>query len=112
MDPELIPEVEALFASRPADEWRLLENAECCLSVVSTPEEVVRDPQIEALSLILSGPGGAARLAPPVTLRGTSARPALHAPSRVGEHTDEVLLRHLGLTADQVRSLRSRGAVF
>jgi crotonobetainyl-CoA:carnitine CoA-transferase CaiB-like acyl-CoA transferase len=112
-DPELIPEVEALFRGRARDEWRLLEGAECCLSAVLTPEEVAQDPQVMAQGLILSGRDGRpARVAPPVTLEDTPPRPEGRVPARPGQDTDEVLRRHLGLEPDQVRSLRERGAVF
>jgi crotonobetainyl-CoA:carnitine CoA-transferase CaiB-like acyl-CoA transferase len=110
-DPDLIPEVSALFASKTFDEWRLLENSDCCLAGVLSPEEAVHDPQVEALGGVLNAPDGKpARLKPPFDLEGCPVE-VKRAPSTIGEHTAEVLLERLGLDADALRSLRERGVV-
>jgi crotonobetainyl-CoA:carnitine CoA-transferase CaiB-like acyl-CoA transferase len=111
-DPALIPELEAFFASRPLAEWRLLEGAECCVSGALTWAEAAQDPQVEALRLLVRGPDGkVARLAPPVQLEGTPARPALDAAPRPGHHTDEVLREHLALDDAALSTLRAAGAI-
>src|SRR6185295_18866759 len=110
MDPELIPELEMLFASRTFDEWRILENAECCVSGALSPAEVAQDPQVQALGLILSDESGAVRVAPPVSLAATPSRPGTRAPAK-GEHTDEVLRERLGLDPATLRELHARGVI-
>ncbi|MBI3724205.1 CoA transferase [bacterium] len=109
-DPSLVPEVEALFLTRTFDEWRLLEGSECCVSGVLRPEEAARDPQVEALGLVVMGEDGRpARVAPPFSLQGASAPPT-RAPARAGEDTREVLSR-FGLSRDEIEHLRARRAI-
>ena len=111
-DPSLVPELERLFASKSLDEWRLLEDSECCLTAVSRPEEVARDPQVEASQLIVRDETGrAVRLGPPCALSGTPARPGTRAPAR-GVDTVAVLQERLGLDETKVRSLLAGGAIF
>jgi crotonobetainyl-CoA:carnitine CoA-transferase CaiB-like acyl-CoA transferase len=111
MDATLIPEVEILFASRAFDEWRMLEDSECCVSGALRWEEVAHDPQVEALGLFANDARGRpARLAPPFTLEADS-RLATEAPSRPGEHTEEVLAEHLSLDRDSIHALAARGVI-
>jgi crotonobetainyl-CoA:carnitine CoA-transferase CaiB-like acyl-CoA transferase len=110
-DTSVLPELTELFASKTWEEWRLLEDSECCLAGVLSPGDVARDPQVEALGLIVAGPDGkAVRLAPPVALEGV-APGSTRAPVRPGEHTAEVLKEKLGIDDDAFRSLRERGVV-
>lgn len=107
-DPSLRGEVAALVASKTWEEWRLLEGAECCLAGVLSAEDASRDPQIQALGLIMDGPDGkAARLAPPLSLGGVP-RPGTLAPVTTGQHTVEVLRERLGMDPDTIQRLRER----
>lgn len=112
LDPNLIPELEAFFATRPLVEWRLLEGAECCVSGALSWDEAATDPQVEALGLVLRDAAGRpARLAPPVALEATPARPSVDVAARPGQHNDEVLREHLGLDENTLRTLRAGGAI-
>jgi crotonobetainyl-CoA:carnitine CoA-transferase CaiB-like acyl-CoA transferase len=47
---------------------------------------------------------------PPIRLHGTPAEAAVPAPL-LGEHTEEILTKSLGYSADAVAELRARGIV-
>ncbi len=112
MDANLIPELDAFFATRPLVEWRILEGSECCLSGALSWDEAASDPQTEALGLVMKDASGkAVRLAPPVTLEATPACPSTDAPAKPGSHTDEVLRELLGLDENTLRTLRAGGAI-
>jgi crotonobetainyl-CoA:carnitine CoA-transferase CaiB-like acyl-CoA transferase len=105
-------ELASLFAERTLDEWRtLLEPAGCCFAPALEPREVPGDPQVRARGLILEDQGRPARVAPPVRLGGTPARPSLRAPARAGQDTTEVLERVLGLSGREIDGLRAKGAL-
>lgn len=105
-DPGLEAELAALFATRPRDEWRfILEDADCCLAPALDYDEVRQDPQVQARGLL-----GADRVAPPVRFQPPLAPPAGRPfPTRVGEHTREVLRDELGLGAAEVEGLLAAG---
>ena len=76
--------------------------------------QVFDDPQVKHRGLEVRAPHAAAgevrMVANPIKF---SATPITHdvAPPRLGEHTDEVLSRVLGLTPDRIRELRERSIV-
>jgi crotonobetainyl-CoA:carnitine CoA-transferase CaiB-like acyl-CoA transferase len=99
---ELIAELDALFATRPRDEWTAaFDEHDVWWAPVNTPEDVVADPQAIAAGAFVDVPGG----------RGSTAHRAVATPVRfaddadahprgpvpaLGEHTAEVLAE-LGL---------------
>ena len=101
---ELIALLDELFASRPLDEWTATFDAhDVWWAPVSTPEEVVVDPQAIAAGAFVDVPGGAGTpqhrgVASPVgfpTASGDASAPTRPVPA-LGEHTDEILAE-LGL---------------
>lgn len=106
-DPDLHAALEALFASRPRDEWRLiLEQAEVCLAPVLDYDEVVADPQVQARGLVTPE-----KVGPPVRFEGRPLPAPRPAPARVGEHTRAVLEGLLGLGRAEVDALLAEGVV-
>jgi crotonobetainyl-CoA:carnitine CoA-transferase CaiB-like acyl-CoA transferase len=106
-DPGLHAELEALFATRPRDEWRLiLEEAEVCLAPVLDYDEVVADPHVQARGLVTPE-----KVAPPVRFQGVPLPGPRPAPRWVGEHTRKVLGELLDLTDEAVAALEQDGVV-
>src|SRR5262249_7252641 len=64
--------VAAIIAGRTAAEWRpLLAAADCCVTVMATLEEALRDPHFNSRGLFahrVQGPGGATMPALPVPI--------------------------------------------
>ena len=105
-DATLQADLEALFATRPRDEWRfILEDAGCCLAPVLDYDELACDPQVVARGLLPPG-----RCAPPVRFQPPhEPDPRAPFPTRVGEHTGAVLREELGLSAEEVGALFAAG---
>jgi crotonobetainyl-CoA:carnitine CoA-transferase CaiB-like acyl-CoA transferase len=109
---ELIGELDAIFATRPLDEWAKVFDAEQDLwwAPVQSVEEVLADPQVHAAGGFVDVPddGSTTKLpATPVDFGGTPGAPRAMAPSN-GQHTDEILAE-VGRSAEQIADLRARG---
>ena len=76
--------------------------------------EALDAPEVAAREMVAETPDavhGTLRLMQsPLHLRGTPPRRPV-SPPRLGEHTDELLQRVLGATAEEIRALRDSGAV-
>ena len=72
--------VAAIIAGRNADEWRpVLAKADCCVTIVATLEEALRDPHFVGRGLFghkVSGASGATMPALPVPIDPAFRRPA------------------------------------
>jgi crotonobetainyl-CoA:carnitine CoA-transferase CaiB-like acyl-CoA transferase len=111
----LLPLLMPILKSRTREEWvRLLRDAGVPCGAVRTIGEMMGDPQLAARDMIatVSHPtAGELRLVgSPVRLsreerRGDRPSPAL------GEHTDAILTGELGMRAEEVRELRTRGVI-
>ncbi|WP_181779048.1 CaiB/BaiF CoA transferase family protein [Pseudonocardia pini] len=93
--PELIAELDAIFATRPRDEWAAAFDAEPDFfwAPVNSVDDVLADPQTHAAGVVLevATPTGTVRMVnSPVDFLGTPPGPARGAPE-LGEHTAEVL---------------------
>lgn len=93
--PELIRELDAIFATRPLAEWAEAFDAEPDLfwSPVNTIEDLLADEQFLAAGSVVQVPdeaGGWSMLATPADFDGAPPSPRWRAP-RLGEHTREVL---------------------
>jgi len=112
---ELVALLDGIFASRTLAQWGArFDEVDLWWAPVQTQDEVVGDPQIRAMSGIVSVPeaGGAGEfqaVATPLEFSAAAVGPQ-GPPPKLGEHTDEVL-GELGLGADEIRRLRERGAL-
>jgi len=100
-----------IFVQRPAAEWiAKLEAADVPVSPVNSMDAVFENPQIQhrGMRVPVEHPsaGTINVLANPIR-RDAGISP----PPRLGEHTDEILIKLLGRTPDQVAALRDRGAI-
>lgn len=112
---ELIAELDAIFATRPLDEWAGLFAAEPDFfwAPVQTIDELVADEQFIAAGGLVQVPdesGSMTMLATPAEFADHPAGPRFRAP-RLGEHSVEVL-EALGYDADRIGGLVTGGAVF
>ena len=71
----LIAEVAEIFAMRTADEWtQKLIPADCCFSLVNTPEEALNDPHIQARGMLAVNEDGTPFLRNPIRLNDRSTQ--------------------------------------
>jgi crotonobetainyl-CoA:carnitine CoA-transferase CaiB-like acyl-CoA transferase len=109
---ELIAELDAIFATRPLEEWSGIFDAEegFWWAPVQTLDEVLADPQVHACGGLVEVPDGETTTtlpATPVDFGGTPGAPRAMAPEP-GQHTDEILAE-LGCDADRIAALRRAG---
>jgi crotonobetainyl-CoA:carnitine CoA-transferase CaiB-like acyl-CoA transferase len=104
---EISGRLEAVFRSRPRDEWvEELAGVETCVAPVNDVAEALEDPQVRHRGGVAEdrgspvGPGPAVRVSEHV--------PEIRPAPGLGEHTVEVL-GELGLSPDEVSELRARG---
>jgi len=108
--PEIISELEALFASRTLDEWvELMTTSDTCCEPVLSLDEVLVSPIVEARNMVIREADGRRILASPLKLSGSPSPEDLPAPD-LGAHTAEVLSQ-LGLSQDQLDSLAREGVI-
>ena len=106
--------VEEIIRTKDRDEWyELLVKADVCVGKVYDVEEMARDPQVNHRQMIVDiqhpthGPVRQFGIAIKMSDTPGSIRRA--APVS-GEHTDDVL-KDLGMSADEIGALRSKGAI-
>lgn len=110
----LVPMLVAHFASRDVAYWMLrLDEAGVPASPVHTIDQVVAHPQVLATEMVVNvAPEGAVpRHVPGVPIK-MSATPGKVAgpPPGLGEHTESVLRRRLGLSTADLQQLRAAKA--
>lgn len=111
---ELRRELQAIFCQRSLEAWvAYLADVDTCFAPVNTLEEMLQDPQVQALGLFGAVQharlGTLRQIAPPFAFSATPAQ-LRRPPPELGEHTAEVL-GALGLSADEIRSLSTRNIV-
>ena len=109
----LVDELDATFASRPLDDWKVvLDAARLAYGVVQIPSEIVSDPQLYANDIVTSISDGSASarytVANPLTIHQEPKVSPRRAPD-LGEHSQEVLAE-LGYDAGQINALQASGA--
>ncbi|MFF7755355.1 CaiB/BaiF CoA transferase family protein [Streptomyces sp. NPDC007971] len=105
--------LDAEFRSQPFAHWKeALTRERVTYSLIQTPEEAARDPQLRANDIVvpLEGVRGLEyTVNSPVNVRGVEKVPAKRAPD-LGEHNDEVLTE-LGFGPADIAELRAQGAI-
>jgi formyl-CoA transferase/CoA:oxalate CoA-transferase len=112
---DLKPILDSAMRARPRAYWieKLTKAGVPCGSVRDL-REVFDDPQIAARSMTTEVThqrlGAVQVLGSPLKLSATPAS-VRTAPPALGQHTDSVLTKDLGLSPDEVRALRARGVI-
>ncbi|HSO95395.1 MAG TPA: CoA transferase [Acidimicrobiia bacterium] len=110
---ELIPALDAIFATATREEWGTnLDREGMWWAPVQTTDEVLADPQARAGGGFVDVPDGSSHqtmINSPVDFLGTPNAPR-GMPPDLGEHTDAVL-RELGRDAATIAALRADGVV-
>lgn len=102
-------EVQAMFRTKRADEWNsMLANAECCFTLVTAPENVIHDPQVQARQAAGVTADGIPWMRSPVRFRSDEF--TIGAVPGYGEHTTAILVE-AGCSADEIAELHASGAV-
>jgi crotonobetainyl-CoA:carnitine CoA-transferase CaiB-like acyl-CoA transferase len=112
---ELVPLINEILAARSADEWlKRLEAAGVPAGRIRSVAEVCESEHLKARGMIahLSHPsaGDVTVMGVPVRL-GATAGAVRRPPPLLGQHTEVVLRRVLGLRAAQIGGLRRVGAI-
>ena len=112
---ELIPLLRQATVFKTTAEWiALLERAGVPCGPINDLAQVFADPQVQARGLrieLANGLGSRTPLvASPLRLSETPVQ-YRNAPPLLGEHSEQVLQQHLGLSAEQIAALRQAGVV-
>ncbi|XGA80751.1 CaiB/BaiF CoA-transferase family protein [Halomonas sp. CH40] len=112
---QLIPELQAVLATRGTDEWlAALEAVGVPAGPINTLDRVFDDPHVKARELkqALTHPESASGKVDlvnnPIRFNGVQMS-AQSAPPTLGEHTDSVLKEQLGLDNTQIDGLKALG---
>ena len=111
----VIAALSAIFLTRETAAWvKCLDAANVPCSPVNDIAQALEHPQVQAMGMVLDvadRTGRPLRLAGvPLNLSATPAEPG-GAPPRLGEHTDTILKRELGLSDEKISALRKEGAI-
>jgi crotonobetainyl-CoA:carnitine CoA-transferase CaiB-like acyl-CoA transferase len=106
--------IDETFSSQPIAHWReVLDKAHIPYGLVRDPQDVIKDPQLQANNIVvpLEGAGENLKLtiSSPIQMHGVAKVPAKRAPE-LGEHNDEVL-KELGFAANEIEQLRASGVI-
>ncbi len=112
---EMRAELEAVFATRDADDWlRLLREAGLPCGPINTVPDVFVHPQAEARALAVEAEhptaGPVRSTGFPYKLSQTPPEVRLP-PPLLGQHTEEVLTGLLGYSAEEIAAYREAGVV-
>jgi formyl-CoA transferase len=111
--PQLVAMLDEIFASQPMAHWaEVFAGVNVTYGVVTGPEDVARDPQLEAnaIAVPLEGAGTLTKtISSPFQVHGVDKEPARRGP-KLGEHSEDILAE-LGFDAASVASLREAGAL-
>ena len=112
--PQLTAIVDEIFCSQPMAHWReVLDKAHITYGLVRDPNDVIKDPQLQANNIVvpLEGAGENLKLtiSSPIQVHGVAKVAAKRAPD-LGEHNDEVL-QELGFDANEIDRLRASDVI-
>jgi crotonobetainyl-CoA:carnitine CoA-transferase CaiB-like acyl-CoA transferase len=111
----LIPRLQDIFLTRSYEDWEaVLLKAGIPVGAINSIAEVVAHPQVQARRALVDmdhpRAGKVRMIGVPVRLSETPGSVRTPAPM-LGEHTEEILTKLLGLGADEIAALRATGAV-
>jgi crotonobetainyl-CoA:carnitine CoA-transferase CaiB-like acyl-CoA transferase len=106
--------IDETFSSQPIAHWReVLDKAHIPYGLVRDPQDVIKDPQLQANNIVvpLEGAGENLKLtiSSPIQVHGVAKVAAKRGPD-LGEHNDEVL-QELGLDTTEIERLRAGGVI-
>jgi crotonobetainyl-CoA:carnitine CoA-transferase CaiB-like acyl-CoA transferase len=112
---ELIPLLRQATVFRTTAEWvAQLEAAGVPCGPINDLAQVFADPQVKARGLRIDLPNSLGSTTPqvasPLRLSETPVQ-YRNAPPLLGEHTEQVLTHHLGLSPEQINALREAGVL-
>ena len=112
--PQLAAILDEIFGAQPMKHWyEVLSSVHVTFGVVSGPQDVINDPQLEANEIIVPLEGAGAKLtstiSSPIQIHGVAKTPARRGPD-LGEHAEEILAE-LGFDTKDVENLRASGAI-
>jgi crotonobetainyl-CoA:carnitine CoA-transferase CaiB-like acyl-CoA transferase len=112
--PQLTAIVDEIFCSQPISHWQeVLDKAHITYGLVRDPQDVIKDPQLQANNIVVPLEGARENLkltiSSPIQMHGVAKVPAKRAPE-LGEHNDEVL-KELGFAVNQIEQLRASGVI-
>jgi crotonobetainyl-CoA:carnitine CoA-transferase CaiB-like acyl-CoA transferase len=111
----LVAALQEAFLTRTYEEWEaVLLPAGIPMGAINTIDQVIDHPQVRARGALVENThpvaGTIQMTGPPVRMSETPGAVRTPAPL-LGEHTEEVLKNRLGMTDDQIVSLRATGAI-
>ena len=112
---QLVPIVAQWIRERSTDDWLdVLERAQTPGGRINSIDQVFDDPQVRARGMRLDLPhpraGSVPSIANPIRFSETPIEYG-NAPPMLGQHTDEVLMELLDLSAADIRQLRERRVI-
>jgi crotonobetainyl-CoA:carnitine CoA-transferase CaiB-like acyl-CoA transferase len=111
----LVPLLADIFARRTTGDWvNALEAAGVPSGPINTVAQAFADPQVEARGMKVRLPHPVAGEVPLIgSPMKFSATPVVHElpPPVLGQHSEEILRRMLGMSAEDVAKLRAAGAI-
>ena len=113
----LVPILNDVFAARTSAEWLSgLEEQKIGCGPINNLQQVFDDPHVKAREMVinmehsLAGKKGADLIASPMRFSETPVT-YRHAPPLVGQHTEEVLREKLGLSDEDLATLRDKDVI-
>jgi alpha-methylacyl-CoA racemase len=108
--PEIVAEVQQIFASRTRDDWVLeLKDTDACCEPVLSLDEAAASALVQASNMVTRSNDGSRFLASPIKLSDSPAADDLPAPA-LGADTRNILTQ-LGLSEDDLASLVEQGTI-
>ena len=105
---QLREELTALFAERNAEDWQaLLDKADCCFTLITTPDDLANDPHVQAREMAGISEDGLPWMRSPVHLQSNRDLTIGNAPG-YGEHTRQIL-QNAGFTPDEIDTFFKEG---
>ncbi|SPA57027.1 CaiB/BaiF CoA transferase family protein [Cupriavidus taiwanensis] len=103
------------FRGRDTGGWLVkLEAAGVPCGPIHTIPQALSDPQVQSRGMVFSLPHGSGAIAPQIANPIKFSRSTVEyrrAPPVLGEHTDDILSRDLGWSADRISGLRRGGTI-